>query len=226
MTDVFIAASHGTSSPQGHDAIERLVAAVSASAPHLSVRTAFIDVEQPDVPAVVRDVGPCNARIVPLLLSAGFHVHVDLVEAANRPGVTVCRALGPDVRLARVMARLLEAVGAGADDVVILAAAGSTDARAVADCVEQAHLLGELIGRPVQAAFLSAAAPSLTDAVRAARSEGDARVVVVSYLLAPGYFADLAMACGADAVTPPLLSATEPPPEELVEIVIDRYQHP
>ena len=225
MTAVLIAASHGTSSSQGHDAIELLVAAVSSSAPHLSVHPAFIDVEQPDVPAVVRDVGPRKARIVPLLLSAGFHVHVDLVEAANRPGVTVCRALGPDVRLARVMARRLEALGAGVDDVVIMVAAGSTDARAVADCVAQAGLLGELIDRPVRVAFLSAAAPSLVDAVRAARSEGDARVVVVSYLLAPGYFADLAMACGADAVTPPLLSDDEPPPAELVEIVIDRYQH-
>lgn len=225
MTDVLIAASHGTSSPQGHDAIERLVAAVSSSAPHLSVHPAFIDVEQPDVPGVVKDVGPRKARIVPLLLSAGFHVHVDLVEAANRPGVTVCGALGPDVRLARVMARRLEAVAAGADDVVIMVAAGSTDARAVADCVAQAALLGELIDRPVRAAFLSAAAPSLADAIRAARSGGDARVVVVSYLLAPGYFADLAMACSADAVTPPLLSAAEPPPAELVEIVIDRYQH-
>ena len=176
------------------------------------------------VPTVVRKVAPRTARIVPLLLSAGFHVHVDLVEAANRPGLTVCRALGPDVRLARVMARRLEAVGSGGDDVVIMVAAGSTDARAVADCVEQAALLGGLIGRPVSAAFLSAAVPSLADAVRAVRSQGKARVVVVAYLLAPGYFVDLALACGADAVTPPLLSATEPPPAELVEIVIDRYQ--
>ena len=49
------------------------------------------------------------------------------------------------------------------------------------------------------------------------------RVVVATYLLAPGYFAEVAAACGADVVTPPLLLPDEPPPAELVDIVVERY---
>jgi hypothetical protein len=49
---------------------------------------------------------------------------------------------------------------------------------------------------------------------------------VATYLLAPGYFADLAARCGADAVTPPLLLPGEPPAMELVDLVLERYQPP
>ena len=48
-------------------------------------------------------------------------------------------------------------------------------------------------------------------------------MIVASYLLAPGYFQDLAERAGADVVTPPLLVADEPVPPELVEIVLERY---
>jgi hypothetical protein len=48
-------------------------------------------------------------------------------------------------------------------------------------------------------------------------------VAVVTYLLAPGYFADLVRATDADVVTAPLLAADEPPPPELVAIVLDRF---
>ncbi len=51
----------------------------------------------------------------------------------------------------------------------------------------------ELIHRRVTAAFLSAAEPKLSDAVAAQRIPGR-RVVVATYLLAPGLFADLAAA--------------------------------
>ncbi len=56
-----------------------------------------------------------------------------------------------------------------------------------------------------------------------ARDDGAERVVVVSYLLAPGYFADLAAAAGGDVTTPPLLVDGDPVPSELVDVVIERY---
>jgi hypothetical protein len=46
---------------------------------------------------------------------------------------------------------------------------------------------------------------------------------VATYLLAPGYFADQAVASGADVVTPPLLVPDESPAAELVDIVVERY---
>ncbi|GAA2021191.1 sirohydrochlorin chelatase [Terrabacter terrae] len=221
---VLVAAAHGTSSPAGRSAIGGLVAAVAARRPDLTVRAAFVDVQPPDPAAVLASLsGPPPARLVPLLLSAGYHVFVDLTRAAESvPGTTVAPALGPDDRLARLLHRRLVAAGLHDDDVVVLAAAGSSQASAVDDCRAVAATLSRRLGRPVTAAFLSAAEPRLPDAVADQRiSQG--RVVVATYLLAPGFFADLAARSGADVVAPPLLVAGEPPPEELVDIVLERY---
>ena len=226
-TATLLAVSHGTSSASGQEAVAALVDAVAESMPGRHVTGGFVDVQQPDVPASLDalDEG-AEAVIVPLLLSAGYHVHVDLVrEAASSERPTrIARALGPDDRLVDVLVRRLDEAGVTEDDVVVLGAAGSSDARAVADCRTVAARLGERIGRPVEAAFISAATPRLEDAVAAARAAHPGRRVVVStYLLAPGYFATLARRAGADLATRPLLVRGEEPPAELVEIVRDRF---
>ncbi|HEX2246347.1 MAG TPA: CbiX/SirB N-terminal domain-containing protein, partial [Arthrobacter sp.] len=131
-----VAASHGTSSPAGQAAIGNLVGAVARRRPDLYVAEAFVDVQQPDVPTVLgglpREAGlgehrapGGQTRIVPLLLSAGYHVHVDLAEAAaGHDAASVTRALGPDPRLVKVLARRLQEAGARRGDHVILGAAG------------------------------------------------------------------------------------------------------
>jgi sirohydrochlorin ferrochelatase len=221
---VLVAAAHGTSSPAGRTAIGGLVAAVAARRPDLTVRAAFVDVQPPEPAAVLASLDDGRrGRLVPLLLSAGYHVYVDLTEAAARlPGTTVAPALGPDDRLAELLRRRLVASGLRDDDVVILGAAGSSQPSAVEDCRVVATALGRLVDRPVTAAFLSAAEPRLADAVAAERLPGR-RVVVATYLLAPGFFADLAAKSGADLVSPPLLLPDEPAPVELVDIVVERY---
>lgn len=223
---VLVAASHGTSDPAGRQAVAALVAAVAARAPEITVREAFVDVQQPDVPAVLDALPAGPVVVVPLLLSAGFHVRVDLARAAEAAAnlTVVAGALGPDPRLVSILERRVRDIPLAAEDVVVLAAAGSSDARAVDDCRAIAAALGDRLGRPVEAAFISAAQPELRAAVAQARDDGAARVVVVSYLLAPGYFADLAAAAGGDAVTPPLLVDGDPVPPELVEVVLERYR--
>ena len=184
--------------------------------------------------AAAESVAAALARpvvIVPLLLSAGYHVRVDLAEAADGAAqpVRVTGALGPDLRLARILAARLREIGLRPDDTVVLAAAGSTDTAAVADCHAMAGRLAAVLGRPVTVGFISAAEPRLADAVLTARAGASARVgasgrvVVATYLLAPGYFAGLAERCGADAVSRPLLVDGEAPPADLVDVVIDRY---
>jgi sirohydrochlorin ferrochelatase len=231
-----LAVSHGTSSAEGADAVAGLVEAVAARLDgRAAVAAGFVDVQQPDVPACLGSLGVdwptgASAVLVPLLLSAGYHVHVDLaddVAAARDAGgdVTLAGALGPDERLVEVLARRLEEAGLRPDDVVVLAAAGSSDRRALVDCEATAAGLATRLGRPrdgVVLAYLSAAEPRLPDAVAEARSSGH-RVVVASYLLAPGYFADLAVAAGGDVTTPPLLVAGEAPAPELVDVVVERY---
>ncbi len=233
---VLVGASHGTSDPAGRQAVAGLLDAVRAARPELPIVDAFVDVQDPDVPTVLSTVdSEAEAVVVPLLLSAGFHVHVDLAEAAADAasvraaaaagGVVVGGALGPDIRLAHVLARRLSEAGLRSDDHVVLAAAGSTDPSAVADCHTVGVMLGDLLGRPVTVSFISAAEPRLPDAIRTARdgAGGAGRVVVATYLLAPGYFADLAAAAGGDLCSRPLLVEDAAPPAELVAIVLDRH---
>ena len=168
-----------------------------------------------------------TAIIVPLLLSAGYHVHVDLHEAARdwTGSATLARTLGPDPRLAELQHERLIEVGLTADDVVILAAAGSSDAGAVSECRTAADLVAARVGRAVTIGFLSAASPTLAEAIATARSEHpSARIVVSSYLLAPGYFQSIVENAGADVATGPLLAAGRPTPHQLVEIVVHRYR--
>lgn len=233
--------SHGTSSEAGRRAVRGLHEAVAAAmsqrhpdAPP-SVRLGHVDVEQPDVPATLASLEPGEpAVVVPLLLSAGYHVHVDLTEAveaeAARPTV-LAGALGPDDRLATVLLRRLQEAGLRDGDRIVLAVAGSSDGRAVDDCRDMAGRLAAASGQDVSLGFLSAAEPRLAAAVAAARADAAAttdsadtgRVVVANYLLAPGFFDDLARGAGADVTARPLLVPDEPSPRELVEIVLDRY---
>lgn len=223
-----VAISHGTSSPDGQRAVAGLVAAVAASRDDLGVTGGFVDVQQPDVRATLDSVDRAAAVVVPLLLSAGYHVHVDLRntlrDTVDRDTV-LGRALGPDDRLVAVLVRRLREAGLRSSDRLVLGCAGSSDPRAVDDCHEMGARLSSALGQPVRVGFISAAQPRLPDAVDQERAAArGARVVVATYLLAPGYFADLASAAGGDITTRPLLVADEPAAPELVELVVDRYR--
>ena len=221
-----VAISHGTSSPVGQRAVAALVDAVAGAHGDLAVSGGFVDVQQPDVEASLDALDDrLPAVVVPLLLSAGYHVHVDLrdeLAVAPRP-TALAPALGPDDRLVAVLRRRLRELGLRDGDGVVLACAGSSDARAVADCHEMGARLSAALGLRVRVGFISAATPRLADAVEAERAVAQ-RVVVSTYLLAPGYFTDLAHDAGADAATPPLLVDGEAPPAELVDLVVDRYR--
>ena len=238
-----VAISHGTSSADGQVAIAALVDAVALVCPDLSVTGGFVDVQQPDVAASLGALGSKRAAVVvPLLLSAGYHVHVDLQRETRVLGraTTVSRALGPDDRLIDVLELRLRAAGftagaagpagaarpggAGACQEVVLAAAGSSDERAVEDCRTVGAMLEQRLGVPVTVGFLSAATPRLQDAVAEARLRSDS-VTVSTYLMAPGFFFDRtrSQSLGAELVTAPLLVPGEPAPAPLVDLVIDRY---
>ncbi|MEO9247555.1 CbiX/SirB N-terminal domain-containing protein [Citricoccus nitrophenolicus] len=225
---ILVAVSHGTADPAGQGRIAALAEAV-ASRTAAEVRLAHVDVQSPRVGEVLASL-PENrpAVVVPVLLSAGYHVRVDLAEAAAGRS-PVASALGPDERLVDLLVRrTLEAGFVRGHHRVVLAAAGSTDAGAVADCRTVASRLAHRLGTPVSDAYLSAAHPTVTAAVGSVGGESPGRpVIVVSYLLAPGYFqarlvaeADLA---GAETTSAPLLGAQGPVPAELAELVVARF---
>jgi sirohydrochlorin ferrochelatase len=194
-----VAAAHGTADPRGIHAVHGLVRLMGLVRPELPISLGFVDVDVPALPGLVdRVVADSNqAVVVPLLLSSGYHTSVDIArEAARRPGqVQTAAALGPDPVLADVLVdRLLACVDLRGIDRVVLAAAGSSDRRALLDCSATAALLAERIDRPVEVGYISGAGERLGAVL--ARSTG--RVAVATYLLAPGFFADRARRIAGD----------------------------
>ncbi|MEY4262868.1 MAG: hypothetical protein RLY88_576 [Actinomycetota bacterium] len=219
-----IAASHGTDNSSGALAISRLVTKVNEALNPADVREAFVDVQQPDVPTVLAQVD--QATIVPLLLATGYHVRQDIADAAFEHGqATITPALGPDQRLVDVLVQRLNEAGHQADDLVVLTVAGSSDPRAQAETNKVKAMLEASLGKTVELAFLSAAEPKLKDLVPKLKFQNPRkRIVVSTYLLAPGYFSDLLQKVGAHLVTNPLLSPEIETPQQLIDIVIERYQ--
>ena len=221
---VLVACAHGTRSPTGRRLIAELALAARSLRPGLVTTAAFVDVQPPTVVDVVAGLSATGraAVVVPLLLSGGYHVHVDIAGAvASAEGTVAARPLGPDPRLVDVLRDRLVQAGADPADrrtAVVLAAAGSSDVRAVADVEHTAALLQHAWTGPVTTGYGSAAKPTVPDAVEAARQAGADRVVVAAYLLAPGHFHDKLAGAGADAVTAPLL-----PDERIAAVLLDRY---
>ena len=243
-----VAVAHGSRDPRAAATVTELLSAVRARAPRrglpgLDVRAAFLDHCAPSLPQALGSVPAASdsaarepAVVVPLLLTAAYHSKADIpaqlaAAAAARPGLDVVCAgtLGPHPLLLAALERRLREAGAAAGDAglartgVVLAAAGSSDPAANATIAELAARWARERGwRAVLPGYASAAGPRPADSVRALRDGGAERVVVATYLLAPGYFADkirdAALDAGADAVSAALGAAPE-----VADVVLDRY---
>jgi sirohydrochlorin ferrochelatase len=201
---VLLAVAHGSRDPAAQQTVLSLAGRAGGLAPGIEVRTAFVQNAAPSLAEALAAAGGRDVVVVPLLLSAGYHLGTDVGGAAGRAGVPVAAPLGPDPGLVPALADRLRAAGAPAGTPVVLAAAGSTDPRAAGDARHQATLLSSHLQAPVLAAFASAARPTVGEAAAdlAARTGGP--VAVASYLLAPGVFAGRLRASGAAWVSAPL----------------------
>ena len=223
---VLVACAHGTREPRARRAMGLLVAALAAARPGLAVRAAFVDVQPPGVPDAVAAVLLRRQRavVVPLLLSGGHHVHVDITQAVAGSSADASAALGPDERLTAILVDRLHQAGANADDAIVLAAAGSSDSRANCDVETVRRQLSLRWGAAVEIGYGAKAAPAVPEAVaRLRRERPGRRVVVASYLLAPGHFHHRLRASGADLVSAPLCLAQGSVDPRLVEVVLERY---
>jgi sirohydrochlorin ferrochelatase len=221
-----VAVTHGAPSAANREAVIRLVDGVASAKPELDVSITFVDASHADVGSALEAAASPHAVIVPLVLSAGFHVRTGLSLGLDRLGgdVRLAAELGPDDRIVEVLAERLAELGLVEGDAVLLAAAGSNDPRAVRECFETARRLGQRLGRPVTAGFIAAAIPRLPDAIEMIREvHPGSRIVVCPYLLAPGTFYDQAKSAGADVVGDPLLLPDRAAPPALVHLVLDRY---
>jgi sirohydrochlorin ferrochelatase len=179
---VLLIAAHGTKSTAGSATTRALVAAVAARRPDVAVRLAFLDVDSPTLAEALHLAGSAEVIVVPLLLSAGYHVLTDIpAVVAGRANVRVARHLGPDDRLVdAVLDRLAEA-GAEPDATVFLVCVGSTRTEAGADIAETARRIAARTRCSVVPAPLSRS--TREDISAAARP-----CAVAAYLLAEGEF--------------------------------------
>jgi sirohydrochlorin ferrochelatase len=238
-----IAVAHGSSDPRAAAAVNDLVGVTAdrarlAGLPDLQARAAYLGHALPSVPAVLESLSGSGERavaVLPLLLTPAYHSDTDLPailrEAQGRlPGLRIRYGapLGPHRLLLRGLERRLAETGAAdrpgiPGTAVVLAAAGSSRPQANAAVARMATQWRSARGwSAVVPAYASAASPAPGEAVAALLRSGVKRVVVATYLLAPGLFADQvreqSLAAGAHAVSAPLGAAPE-----VADVIIERY---
>ena len=247
-----MAVAHGSADPHAGAAIGDLISLARARAaagggPELDARAAFLGHAPPPVTQVLAALDGPSVVVLPLLLTAAYHSDTDipgvLREARDAwPWLTIAygEPLGPHPALLRALDRRLAEVdedlrpaargapgggpaGRAQSAAVVLAAAGSSRPAANAAVARMAVDWQAARGwRAVVPAYASAASPTPGQAVAALLRDGAPRVVVATYLLAPGLFADRirdeSLTAGAAAVSAPLGAAPE-----VADVLLQRY---
>ena len=215
--------AHGSRRPGPSSVLSRTAERVSTILPGVEVRTGYVELQPPD-PATALE-GLVDPVVLPFFLARGYHVVHDVPAAVERHGSgTVTGHLGVEEHLVEAVAqRLREASaplgGLAGLDHIVLGAAGSRQAAALEEVETITRLLEARLGREVTPAYLSAARPSVRDAVSTARARGARRVGVATYLLAEGRFHRALHSTGADVVAAPI--GDHP---ALAELVALRYR--
>ncbi len=237
-----VAVAHGSRDPRAAGCVGALLdlvrqRAAGAGYPGLDVRAAYLGHAAPTLGQAL-GAADGEAVVLPLLLTAAYHSKTDIPRALHetrsaqpRLDITYGRPLGPHPLLLRALdrrlAEALSAPGGGTappeDTAVVLAAAGSSDPAANAVITDLAAQWQSDRGwRAVLPAYASAASPAPAEAVAAARRAGARQVLVATYLLSPGIFADQVrgdcLAAGATAVSGVIGAAPE-----VAEVVLGRY---
>ena len=247
-----VAVAHGSKDPRAAATVSELLGLVASRAADatgggVDVRAAFLDHCAPSLPQVLGALGgdadggrARSCVVVPLLLTAAYHSKSDIpAQLAAASGGAVGGAaldvrcadtLGPHPLLLAALERRLREAGVAIDSAadrartaVVLAAAGSSDPAANATIAELAAGWQRDRGwRGVVPAYASAAGPSPAQAVADLdRAEGP--VVVATYLLAPGYFADKIRAASAEAGASAVSGVLGAAPE-VADVVLARYR--
>jgi len=223
MSAVLLAVAHGSRDPAAQQCVASLTRRVARLADGARVRAAFVQHAKPSLAAgldnAVTEAGADGVAVVPLLLSSGYHLSSDIAAAARAAGVPVARPLGPDPALAGALAGRLREAGVPGQVPVVLAAAGSRDPRALADARAQAAMLAAHRRFPVVAAFVSAARPTVDEAVSFLAGLTGRPVAVAAYLLAPGLFHDRLFRSAGTWVSRPL--GDHP---AMASLVLDSYR--
>ena len=236
--------AHGSTDPRAAATIGDLIAIAAGRAAERareqglippSLRAAYLGHAAPSLPQVLGSIGPgTEVTVLPLLLTAAYHSKTDIPRVLASSQVRRLRLnyggpLGPHPLLLRALERRLAEADPAALEApertgVVLAAAGSSDPEANATIARLAARWQARTGWfAVRPAYASAGDPTPAAAVAGLLGAGASRVVVASYLLAPGLFADrivqAGMAASAAAVSPVLGASAE-----VADVLLDRYE--
>lgn len=198
-----VLAAHGSADPGYTAVFEWIAARIIGNRPDMDVLVGYLDHCEPRL----ADLPTAGAVVVPMLLASGYHLDVDLPAVA--PKSMIADAIGPDPRLAAVLADRLTDAGWTPGTDVTLAAAGSSQEAGLADVRAAAAHLADRLGVAVSPAYVGAGEPALTDVAPAA---------VATYLLAPGHFADVIASCGSRVISAPI--GADP---RVADIAMSRY---
>ncbi|HEY2044384.1 MAG TPA: sirohydrochlorin chelatase [Jatrophihabitans sp.] len=213
LTPTLLAVAHGTTNPAGLAEIGRLLDLVRTNRPGLTVELCWLDRAEPDLPSALANLTG-SVVIVPVLLSTGYHVKVDIPSAvAGRPATAISPPLGPDPRITAAVAHRLREVTPQPQSDVVLIASGSSDPEAAEQLGEVAKSLGSII-----------------DATIHPRTLADDRwfddlpqpCSVANYLLAPGHFNDRVQREAKHVSTEPAAEPIGAHPL-VAEVILERY---
>lgn len=111
-----ILVGHGSRDPLWRAPIEAVAARLAASQPQVATRCAYLELQQPDVPAAAADLaqlGVSEVTLVPMFLGTGKHARADLPRLLEQirtqhPQVafTLQPSVGEDPRLLDLLARI------------------------------------------------------------------------------------------------------------------------
>jgi sirohydrochlorin ferrochelatase len=233
---VLVAVAHGSRDPRHAQTVAELGAAVRSRNANLEVEIAYLDLSEPRLPDVLRQLdtaGVRQATAVPLLLTPAYHAKTDLPRALRRARhdhprleVTAARVLGPSPALVTALERRLREAGIWPGDLsigIVLGAAGTSDPAARRQIEQLAAEWASTGWSGVACAYASAGGPDVAAAATGLRRQGADRVVLAPYVLAPGILPDRlfssARAARLDALAPVLGAAPE-----VVSLIIQRYE--
>lgn len=108
--------AHGSRDPLWRAPIEAVAARVAALSPATPVRCAYLELTEPDLPSVARELAALGVhaiRVLPMFLGTGKHAREDLPVLmaqlhAEHPGIRfdLRAAVGEDARLLDLIARI------------------------------------------------------------------------------------------------------------------------
>lgn len=230
--------AHGTRDPRGAEEMEALLS-VLRSRHAAPVENGWLeDFATPSVPEAAQrliDAGAQQVVTVPFLNFGAYHAKTDVPAAlaglSGEVHVAHGRVLGLHAALFALARARIDAVSDAADradEVLVVAASGSSDPDANSDVAKAARFLAEGTGhRWVEHTFAGVTWPSIEQVLRRAAAAGARRAVVFNWSLLAGLLeqriATTAEQVGAETGMEIVEAGRFGPDPLVAEAVLDRY---